>query len=115
VESDASQIFGIGQLAAYKFKYQVWARDIRLRRNSVTSTWVDARELITQREIIVCTHGGDDVPVETFLDVLDGMRGQPEASMRWAVIVGDGNKLQLALQMLPAGAGTVNGRPLLKG
>jgi hypothetical protein len=91
-----------------------WAKDIAFRTNSVSTEWVDARDLIKEREVNGFTGSGQMVPAEAFLEDLDQDGTAGNASLRWAVTIADDNKLQLVLQMLPESAEVVNGKPALR-
>jgi hypothetical protein len=52
------------------------------------------------------------VSANEFLRLLEQSKAQ--ASARWAVVLGDNEKLNLQLQGLPAAAAVLNGKPSFK-
>jgi hypothetical protein len=96
---------------AWRFRQQVWARDIDVRRNMTTTVWANINTLLAAREAWVEDAAGVHVPMETVLEALDDKK----AAMRWAVVASDDETLELLCQALPASAETLMGKPALRG
>ena len=107
-------------------KWDVWPRDVKIRRNMSTSEWFDLTELIRSNDARVVENrdlapGGSAEPVvdhnAQLLAFLDNL---PEcskcgASVRWVVGIGPSNHLELDLQGLPASAAVLNRKLTLRG
>jgi hypothetical protein len=117
VELDLHQILPTDNVKGYKLRYQYWPRDISIRRNLTTSSWLDVRDLVATSNVTVFDPEGAGIPTSEFRQILDELPDEgPEATaIRWAVVVGDDGLLKLQLQSLPSDAATLNGRPLTRG
>ncbi len=99
-----------------KVQFQVWPRDIDIRRNATTSAWMDVYSMIKERNAIVYDNHGEVVPLEDMAGIMNQIERDEckNAVIRWAVIIGDEGKLELALTSLPASLNQISGRPPLK-
>lgn len=107
-------------LPAFNISYQKWPRDIELRPNMATSEWMDVKLLIASNDMTVePSAGSSSEAAETTpanADLLAALEGSEHAaSIRWAVGVGADNCMELALQLLPAAAAILSGKPALRG
>jgi hypothetical protein len=102
------------RLAGWRLRYQVWPRDIAIRRNQTTSSWFDLEALLAGRDAEVFDRGGAGIPANEFLGMLSDMEAPNTAAIRWAITIGDDGNLRLQLQSLPASAPTLNGKPTLR-
>ena len=100
----------------YRFKFQYWAKDINIRKNMMTSTWVDVPAMLGFRECEVVDDSGGSMDCATILSIMEELDedGPTSAALRWAVVVGDDENLQLQLQGLPASAVELTGKPVLR-
>jgi hypothetical protein len=96
---------------SWTLNYQVWARDIELRRNMTSSAWASVNTLISSRDAWVEQEDGVQVPVETVLAEI----GDKKAAWRFAVIIADNQALELMLQALPTSAEALMGKPAFRG
>ena len=103
-------------------QYEVWPRDVVLRRNMASSEWLDVATLLASNDVAVMTseEAGGSNAVSTndgLLAILSGAKDKTNytASIRWAVVVGSDGHLELALQTLPAAAAVLVGKPVLRG
>lgn len=97
--------------------FAVWPRDITIKRNTTTSVWQDVRDLVASNDTELLGENGDRIINTDFVDMLSEHETPAKplsASLRWAVVIGDGERPELHLQMLPGGAGTLNGKPVLR-
>ena len=101
----------------YKLRFQFWPRDLQIRRNMLTSSWLDVPAMVCSNEAVV--HDASDTALlpADFMGLLDDCSDlEPEgAAFRWAVIVGEDGSLRLQLQGLPAAAVMLSGRHQFKG
>jgi hypothetical protein len=113
VELDFHQILPTDSMKGYKLRYQYWPRDIHIRRNLTTSSWVD----VATNNVTILDSEGAGVPTREIRRILDELpdKGPEAASVRWAIGVGEDGLLKLQLQSLPSNAATLNGRPITKG
>jgi hypothetical protein len=102
----------------WTIEYSKWPTDIILARNRTTSVWVDMMALIESREVIIKDDDDRVVPYEDVLEELakeTHVSSVPSCSARWAAGVSDSDKMVLMLQVLPATADFLNGRPITRG
>ena len=103
-------------------KWDVWLRDVKIRRNMSTSEWFDLTELIRSNDACVVENrdpapgGSAEQAVDHNAQLLAFLDNLPErskcgASVWWAVSIGPSNHLELDLQGLPASAAVLNGKP----
>ncbi len=114
-----STLFNKALPAPWKLRIARWPRDLTIRQNMATSAWQDVRELVATGEISVVEDDEGEVSAEDFSNQLDaGTSKQKEkssASLRWAVAIGDDQRINLLLQALPASASVILGKPALRG
>jgi len=115
-------IFMSERIPTTPLQYEVWPRDIELRRNMASSEWLDVATLLASNDIAVMTGdepaGSDAVASnEGLLGLINGAKDKTNysASIRWAVVVGSDGNLELNLQTLPAAAAVLVGKPVLRG
>jgi hypothetical protein len=100
--------------ADWKLRYQIWPRDIGIRRNLTTSAWIDLEALIAGREVDLVDPQGALIPHGEFLNLLSNSEPPNTGACRWAVIISDNGELQLQLQSLPAASPVLNSKPALR-
>ena len=103
----------VPKAADWRFRFQIWARDIDIRRNMTTSAWYDTKEMLAAREATVVDAGNEIIPQETVLEALD--TSGKMAAFRYAVVIGEDQRMKLAVIGLPAAADTLRGKPLHRG
>ncbi len=83
----------------------------------MSSTWQDVPNLVAANNATVLDPTGAGVPSSEFQQILDELpdEGPEGCAIRWAVVVGEDDRLKLQLQSLPSDAPSLNGRPLTKG
>ena len=96
--------------------YEQWPRDVVIRRNMTTSTWVDILTLIEANEILVADERDQPVANQTVVEALNAMadKNSNSAAARWAVCIGESGKLELQLQLMPAPASFLVSRPTFR-
>jgi len=116
VEVPLNAIFCTADLPPWSLRWDIWPRDVTLRRNMCTSAWVDAYTAILANEIEVVDKKGE-IPkekVESFFK-----QGKDKlvlhAAFRWAVGISEDLKMALSLQCLPASVSQLEGNPIFKG
>ena len=114
VDVDMFDVIPDPKFTGWRLQYQVWPADIKIRKNLVSSGWKDAEALVVGRDATVLDDQGSGIPANEFLTVLSEIQPVNAAAVRWAVVLGDDNSLQLQLQGLPASAPTINSKPTLR-
>ena len=120
VRFSTRDVFLVPDAPAVQLGYEIWPRDINIRRNMSTSEWLDVSTLLGSRDISVISEGpaGGEEPVDNEA-LLTAMEGQPRAlvsaSIRWAVCAGIDGRLELVLQTFPATAAILSGKPAFRG
>jgi hypothetical protein len=97
--------------STWRLKFQTWPADIELRRNMTTSSWKNLNEIVAANDGQITNAEGDPVPQD---EAVEALKGSP-AAYRFAIIVGEDERLQLQLQMMPASAATLMGKPAFRG
>jgi hypothetical protein len=97
----------------WRFRYQRWPADIEIRRNMTSSGWLSVPTLLAARDATVEDEEGVAVPVETVLTMIE--EANTVASIRFAVVIGEDQRMQLMLQSLPGTAEALAGKPALRG
>jgi hypothetical protein len=100
-------------LATWKARYQIWPKDIDMRRNMATTGWKDLATMVASRNIIVLADDGE--PLESAQVSSAIQDAKVGAAVRFAVVVGEDQSLVLQLQGLPAPANTLMGKPAHRG
>jgi hypothetical protein len=117
VEFQLASIWQMPAASTMKLRYQVWPKDIEIRRNMVSSTWTDISAMVASRDAVVISQGlnqsEEPLAPEQIADMLEqaGIGG----AVRYAIVVGEDQRLWLQLQGLPASAATLLARPALRG
>jgi len=122
VNFTSRDIFLSERIPATPLQYEVWPRDVKLRRNMSSSDWVDVNTLLASNDLAVVTGEeaagsgalGDN---EALVALLNSAKDKTKvtASLRWAITVGSDHNLELVLQALPAAASVLDGKPSLRG
>jgi hypothetical protein len=110
-------IFSSELLPDTKLFLQTRPNQIQLRKNLLSSEWLDVWELIRSRDLLAAEGADDEDDTDELLELYDALADKDSyaASLRWAVSVGADQKLELLLQSLPASANTLNNKVQLKG
>jgi hypothetical protein len=117
VNKSLSAIIPAPSLDKYKFRFQFWARDVAIRRNMMTSKWLDVTSIIESNMAAISDLAGVEVAQEDVLEELENLDGGvPKfAAIRYAVVVGPDQRMALEVQSLPASANVLNGKPSFVG
>ena len=125
VNFPAKDIYPNQAVPNLQIKWDIWGRDIIIRRNMVTSEWEDLTGRLAANEAFAHNifHNaipGEDEPVDQNADLLDFLLNLPErgkcgAAVRWAVGIGPDGIMELILQGLPASAATLLRKPTFRG
>jgi hypothetical protein len=95
----------------WKFRYQVWPRDIAIRRNMTTTAWINVTDLLMEKKAWVKDGEGNAVESELVLETV----GDGRAALRLAVVIGEDRNMELNLHLLPASAESLMGKPTFRG
>ncbi len=99
-------------------EYGKWPADLIFSRSRTTTVWVDINAMIEARDVIIRDMDGTKIKDEDVLEALTKtthISSRPGCSARWVVGIGDADKMVLTVQVLPASAAVLNGRPVTKG
>ena len=105
-------------ISAYKLRFQAWPRDVMIRRNMISSAWLDGEALLKRREFVVSKDGQDEAcPEDELLKELAKEEDPTKRAfaIRFAVGVGADKSLNLQLQGLPASESTLTSKPAFIG
>jgi hypothetical protein len=113
-----SRICRSTKLSPYKLRFQAWARDVKIRRNMVSSLWLDGQEMLARREFVVFKGGVDEACPED--EILQELAKEEDTtkkgfSLRFAVVIGADRRPSLELQSLPAAKTVVDAKPAFTG
>jgi hypothetical protein len=108
-----ASVLALPAAAGWRLKMQTWPRDISLRRNMTSAEWVSLDSIIAAKDGVV--HNADDgmVPHEEVLKAIQ--EAEVSAAVRYAVVIGGDQRLQLMLQGMPASAEALMGKPAFRG
>jgi hypothetical protein len=117
VNAAMADLLQIPSAKRWRLKMQTWPRDIEVKRNMVTSAWMDVEALLASKAAQMVLVGDDGEESEIAHNVAIGEMDQAGvgAALRFAVIIGGDQRLVLALQGLPATAEYLMGRPAFRG
>jgi hypothetical protein len=105
-----SEVISGAAFKTWSVNFQTWPKDLEIRRNMTTSIWHDISDLVASNEAQVLD-GEAAVGLETAAPQLK----EAGLAYRFAVVVGADERMMLQLQMLPASAATLMGRPTFRG
>ena len=113
VKKEISSVLNLAEDPGYTFTYQVWARDILIRRNMTTTEWMDFKELVASNTMLVKDGAGatQNEQVVAIMEADPSVGG----ALRWAVCIGIDKKMELVLQAMPAAAPIISSKPSLNG
>ena len=116
-EADLGKLIPTPVFKGWRIKGQNWARDVAIRHNIFSSSWVDLTTTAAMRELEILDNQGAGIPAGEFLRIVDNLdEDEPHnASIRYAVVVGEDCRPRLQVQSLPASAVYLSGIALLKG
>jgi hypothetical protein len=114
---DLGQLIPVNTFKGYRLQFQFWPRDIQIRRNMMSTAWIDVPVLIYSNEAQLSDERGREVAADQFMELLESLpeEGPESGSLRWAVVIGDDGDPRLQLQSLPSDAVSLSGRPATKG
>ncbi|MFO0007283.1 MAG: hypothetical protein ACK559_39825, partial [bacterium] len=73
---------------------QRWPRDIELKKGLLSGLWKDLKTIVSARGASITDNTGSGIPARDFLEILEGAdEGHECLAVRWAVILGDDEKL----------------------
>jgi hypothetical protein len=116
VDFPISALFTVADLPNWKVQWEVWPRDVPIRRNMCSSGWHDLYAGILSKEILIFDEKGP-VPKDKIESFFQQGKGKMvlHAAYRWAVVIGEDQRMMLGLYGLPASITTLEGNPIFKG
>jgi hypothetical protein len=115
-EFTSKDLFATKILPSTPLTFKARPNQIVLRKNMLSSAWMDVLDLVRSQDLLVTTDDSGDEN-DDFLELIEALEDKDSvaAAIRWAVGVGADNRLELQLQALPGTADSLNSKPLLKG
>jgi hypothetical protein len=110
-------LFQLPNADSYQLLLECSAACLEPRLNMTTSAWTDVEEMLRSNTITLLDAAGAPVDNTELLAQLSSSCPKKQAvgaSLRWAVAVADGGKLELQLQGLPLPAKFLTAEPILK-
>ena len=124
----AKEIYANQVVPNLDIRWQMWPRDVAIRRNMASSEWLDLTTLLQANEALAFDadwirdggEGSSAGPPSKNEELINFLADLPEksrcgASVRWAVGIGPDYNLELVLQGMPASAAVLNGKPAFRG
>jgi hypothetical protein len=110
------QVLPVGELKGLQALIQCWPRDVKIRKNMLTSTWTSITDSLASNEMDITDEDGGGVTPGAVMRILERLPGNGlvNASTRWAVTAGSDGFLKLQLQGLPLVASVLNNRSTFK-
>jgi hypothetical protein len=110
VDVSLAKVLAGDETKSWRLRFQVWPKDLEIRRNMTTTIWLDVHDLVAANEAQVFEG-------ENLLAPNVAARELKEKGIAYmfATMVGADERLMLQLQMLPASAATLMGRPTFRG
>ncbi len=101
-------------LPPWKLTYQQFPRDVKIRRNMVSSAWLDVVNLLASHEFLLSDADDQPVDVQQATQAIKALpaRQSGAGAIRWCVSVTAAGKLELQLQALPSSANILTGKPI---
>ena len=101
----------------WRYRTQVHPRDLNLRRNMVSSAWIDTPATLLFNEASIFNAEGEVVPNDVFMAMLDDLpeAGPETVATRYCVTIGADGRPALQFQSLPASAVALSGKAAFKG
>jgi hypothetical protein len=106
-----ANVLNVPAMGNWRLKFQLWPCDLEIRRNMTSTTWLDVGDLVATKDGHVQAESGEAVDPEAVAAQLKEIN----LAYRFAVVVGEDERLQLQLQMMPASAATLMGKPVFRG
>jgi hypothetical protein len=86
-----------------------------MAKGLLSGLWKDLKTVVSARDASITDDTGSGIPARELLEILDGAEeGHESAAIRWAVALGDDERLVLQLKGLPVTAAQLNGKPSFK-
>ena len=114
----ATNVFRAPVLSKYVLNYQMYPRDLSIRRNMTTTAWVDSyKEIAANNFLVFKEDGGEAVALEEIRAALEAIKDPnlKSGSTRYAVVAGPDHKMWLQHQALPGTAEALTAKPTFVG
>jgi hypothetical protein len=112
---DLNKINPVNELRGMQAFFQCWPRDIKIRRNMLSTAWVSITDGITSNDMDILDESGAGVSAGSVMRILERLPGDGPVTAStwwaWAIAVGSDGFLKLQLQGLPLVASVLNNRP----
>jgi len=109
-------LFSTVDVPDWRAQFDIWPRDIIIRRNMSSSNWTDFYNGILSNEVMIFDSKGP-VPKEKIEEFFSQGKNKLvlHASIRWAVGIDEDQKMMVSLKGLCASITTLESNPIFKG
>jgi hypothetical protein len=117
VNAAMADLLQIPSAKHWRLRMLICPRDIEVKRNMISSAWMDVKTLVAAKaaQMVVAGDDGEEAGLAHATVVGEMDEAEVGAAIRFAVIIGGDQRLYLALQGLPATADYLMGRPAFRG
>jgi hypothetical protein len=110
-----SLLFPDPKLDGFLMVYQFWCKEVQIRRNIMTSKWMDCLTLITSNTVGITDLDGNPVDEDKFKRLLSKELLKHRASIRHTVVIGPDQRMTLEIQSMPASEAMLTSKPAFLG
>jgi hypothetical protein len=105
------------QFKGWSYRTQRHPRDLALRRNMLSTAWMDMPASLLFNDASIHDENGNLVGNDTFMALLENLpeSGPDTAAVRYCVVIGADRHPALQFQCLPASAVVLSGKAAFKG
>jgi len=117
IDADLAAMIPVPGFSGWRYRSQCQPRNVLLRRNMVSSAWMDGPSFLTSNDAAIYDNEGKAVAVNDFMAILDELpeSGPDTFAIRYCLVAGPDRRLALQLQSLPYSAVVLTGKTAFKG
>jgi hypothetical protein len=117
VNASLTDMIPSDQFKGWSYRTQRHPRDLALRRNMLSTAWMDMPASLLFNDASIHDENGNVVANDTFMALLKNLpeSGPDTAAIRYCVVIGADRRPALQLQCLPASAVVLSGKAAFKG
>jgi hypothetical protein len=111
---DMADLLDLPAAKNWRCRYQVWPKDVDLRRNMMSTGWKNLPTMISSADVVIMNTETEE-PIQQEVVLAAIQESNCGAAIRFAVIVGEDQNIGLQLQGLPASDKALMGKPAYRG
>jgi hypothetical protein len=117
VNADLASMIPAPIFKDWRFRSQFHARNINIRRNMLSTAWMDGPGLLTSNDAALYDNEGKAVATGDFLAALGDLpeAGPDTFAIRFCIVASPDRRMALQLQSLPYSAVVLSGKTAFKG